>query len=113
MTRILLSGFALLAVVLQVQPAHALPITSKNWAAPQFYMTGSTFPNDGTVKMSNCSASLVKFKGVSDTAQAIVLTNGHCTGGKGFGEHFLKPNEIHNHLQRNFRMGLLDQNGAQ
>jgi hypothetical protein len=113
MTRIFLSGFALLVVALHVQPAQALPITSKNWATPQFMMTGSTFPNDGTVKMSNCSASLVKFKGVADSAPAIVLTNGHCTGGKSLGEMFLKPNEIHNHLQRNFRMGLLNQEGAQ
>lgn len=113
MTRILLTAFALLVTVVHAQPAQALPINSRNWSAPQQFVMGSTFPNDGTVKMSNCSASLVKFKGVADTAPAIVLTNGHCTGGKAFGEHFLKPNEIHNKTQRSFRMGLLNQEGAQ
>ncbi len=113
MTRILLTSFALFAVVLQVQPAQALPINSSNWSQPQQFIMGGTFPTDGVVKMSNCSASLVKFKGVADTSQAIVLTNGHCVGGKAFGETFLKPNEIHNKTQRSFRMGLLNQEGAQ
>ena len=113
MTRILLTSFAFLLAALHVQPAQALPINSSKWtAAPQFIM-GSTFPTDGVVKMSNCSASFVKFKGVADSAQAIVLTNGHCVGGKSFGETFLKPNEIHNKTQRTFRMSLLNQEGGQ
>lgn len=115
MTRILLSVFALLTVALHVQTAQALPINSKNWTvkpAPLFMM-GSVFPSDGIVKMSNCSASLVKFKGVDETQSAIVLTNGHCVGGIDTFDQFLKPNQIHNRTQRKFRMGLLDQEGGQ
>lgn len=33
---------------------------------------------EGIVKLSNCSASLVKFEGTSDERKAIVMTNGHC-----------------------------------
>lgn len=116
MTRIFLAVFAVLTVALHVQTAQALPINSKNWTQPKLapqFMMGSTFPTDGIVKMSNCSASLVKFKGVVNDAMAIVLTNGHCVGGKSFGDHFLKPDEIHNRTARNFRMGLLNQEGSQ
>jgi hypothetical protein len=76
-------------------------------------MMEPTFPMDGIVAMSNCSASLVKFKGVSEDSAAIVLTNGHCTGAKSPGGMFLKPGEIHNKTKRNFRMSLLDQAGKQ
>lgn len=117
MTRFLLGLTALASIIFNVQPAHALPLTSKNWKAPAYtFALQSTFPVDAIVAMSNCSASLVKFKGVSDDASAIVLTNGHCTGGKNplnpF-QPFLKPGEVHNHVQRNFRMALLDKNASQ
>jgi V8-like Glu-specific endopeptidase len=36
---------------------------------------------EGVVKLSNCSGSLVKFRGMSDSHKALVLTNGHCLKG--------------------------------
>ncbi len=47
---------------------------------------------NGIVKLSNCSGSIVRFSGMPDTAKAIMMTNGHCTGGS-FGG-MINPNEI-------------------
>ena len=44
---------------------------------------------EGIVKLSNCSGSVVRFKGQPTTDQALVLTNGHCLGGR-----FMKPGEV-------------------
>ncbi len=47
---------------------------------------------NGIVKLSNCSGAVIRFSGMPDTAQAIVMTNGHCTGGM-FGG-MIEPNQI-------------------
>ncbi len=45
-----------------------------------------TYNFEGIVKLSNCSGSLVRFKGQPLTSKAIVLTNGHCVS-----RRFIKP----------------------
>ncbi|MEM7646288.1 MAG: serine protease [Pseudomonadota bacterium] len=46
---------------------------------------------NGIVALSNCSASVVHFKGQPLSSKAYVLSNGHCLGGFG---GFLKPGEV-------------------
>lgn len=38
---------------------------------------------EGIVKLSNCSGSLIRFKGQDLSAKGVVLTNGHCVGSWG------------------------------
>jgi V8-like Glu-specific endopeptidase len=46
---------------------------------PPAFAAGYDF--EGTVALSNCSGSLVRFEGQPESSQAYVLTNGHCYEG--------------------------------
>jgi V8-like Glu-specific endopeptidase len=83
------------------------PVDDLNFNPASFL---KTFQNDdydfeGIVKLSNCSGSLVKFEGQSDSAKAVVLTNGHCVSTGPFGG-FLKPGEVINNkkVKRDFKI---------
>jgi len=47
---------------------------------------------NGIVKLSNCSGAIIRFSGMPDSANAIAMTNGHCTGGM-FGG-MIEPNQM-------------------
>jgi V8-like Glu-specific endopeptidase len=57
-------------------------------AAPHAAAPAVTVSYAGTVALSNCSGSVIRFPGSADTDPALVLTNGHCleTGFPGPGE---------------------------
>jgi V8-like Glu-specific endopeptidase len=64
-----------------------------------------TYNFEGIVKLSNCSGSLVRFKGQPLESKAIVLTNGHCVS-----RRFIKPGtNIINQRDRR-RMKVADSN---
>lgn len=100
--------------VVQVEEAGAFPLTSPQpWVLEHsLQLLPNGFEYDGVVAMSNCSASLVRFKGASDDALALVMTNGHCVGGGLFGGGMLKPNEIYYNKQKTFSVSLLDRNAT-
>lgn len=51
----------------------------------------------GIVKLSNCSASLVKFETSQPTDKGIILTNGHCVGDMTKSGRMIRPNQfVHN-----------------
>lgn len=47
----------------------------------------------GIVKLSNCSASLVRYETSIDTDKAMILTNGHCTGSFTKSGNMPRPNQ--------------------
>ncbi|MFJ6724480.1 serine protease [Streptomyces sp. NPDC091281] len=57
-------------------PTAAAPRTADTAPAPAPAVRAVTLA--GTVALSNCSGSLVRFPNSLDTAPALVLTNGHC-----------------------------------
>lgn len=58
-----------------VKPAPAVnPLTARS----SFFKSNAAIDFEGIVKLSNCSGSLVAFKGAPKTNKAIVMTNGHC-----------------------------------
>ena len=57
---------------------------------------------NGIVKLSNCSASLIRFNNQPEDSQAYVLTNGHCL--KTFFGGFLQPGEVRYKESSNRRM---------
>ncbi|MET7680297.1 serine protease [Streptomyces sp. NPDC005423] len=61
----------------------------------------------GTVSLSNCSGSVIRFPGSADTAPALVLTNGHCleTG-------FPDPGEVITGQSSSRTFGLLNSAGS-
>lgn len=92
--------------------AWAFPITSSRpWNSVRIFFERG-FHVDGIVGMSNCSASFVRFKGVSDDAPGMVLTNGHCVGGGMFGGGMLQPGEVYYRKAKNFNLNLLDKSGS-
>jgi V8-like Glu-specific endopeptidase len=60
----------------------------------------------GTVALSNCSGSLVRFTTSQPTDPALALTNGHCYEGG-----FMEPGEVHVDEPSNRSMTLLDAAG--
>jgi hypothetical protein len=60
----------------------------------------------GTVALSNCSGSVVRFPDSVDTAPALVLSNGHCSS-------LLDPGVVITNRAANRPFGLLDASGAQ
>ncbi|MFJ2812322.1 trypsin-like serine peptidase [Streptomyces sp. NPDC087294] len=75
-------------------------------AAPQAAAVTVDFA--GTVSLSNCSGSVIRFPGSADTAPALVLTNGHCleTG-------FPDPGEVITGQSSSRTFGLLNSAGSQ
>jgi V8-like Glu-specific endopeptidase len=61
----------------------------------------------GTVALSNCSGSLVRFAASQPTDPAMALTNGHCYEGG-----FMEPGEVHVDEPSNRSMTLLDAGGG-
>ena len=51
----------------------------------------SQYDFEGIVKLSNCSGAIIRFEGQPDTANAYVLTNGHCIQKPG---GYLNPGEV-------------------
>lgn len=95
--------------------AFAFPLTStKPWnpstSVQIFYTNG--FAYDSVVALSNCSGSLVKFKAAPASALALVLTNGHCTGGSIFGGGMPNPGQVLYKKPQTFKMNLLRQDGS-
>jgi V8-like Glu-specific endopeptidase len=64
-----------------------------------------TYNFEGIVKLSNCSGALVIFNGMPDTANALVMTNGHCIQKPG---GFLNPGEVWINRPNNRAMRLFD-----
>jgi hypothetical protein len=60
----------------------------------------------GTVQLSNCSGSIVRFPDSLDTDPALVLSNGHCSS-------LLDPGVVITDRPANRPFGLLDSSGAQ
>lgn len=68
-----------------ISNANALPrITAQNknidFSALQLNFTDG-YDFEGIIALSNCSGSLVRFSQSKEDDKALVLTNGHCTGG--------------------------------
>jgi V8-like Glu-specific endopeptidase len=83
-------GAALFALVLAgagAAPAVAAPASAPTAPAPKT-ATIQAVDFAGTVALSNCSGSVIRFPNSADTDPALVLTNGHCleTGFPGPGE---------------------------
>jgi hypothetical protein len=75
--KILLAALTILSATsaLAIGPAPEInPLVSRSRSNKIF----SNIDFEGIVKLSNCSASLVTFKGAPKTNKAIVMTNGHC-----------------------------------
>lgn len=105
-------GFLALLILVGISSAaFALPLTSSRpWRDSGVRVEFDRgFHYDGIVALSNCSASFVRFKGVSEDAPGLVLTNGHCVGGSS--GSFLQPGEVFYQKPRNFSMRLLDRSG--
>ena len=62
----------------------------------------------GTVKLSNCSGSLVRFLNSKETDKALVLTNGHCTTRDG---GYLAPGEFKNRISSTRKFEVLSRVG--
>jgi hypothetical protein len=92
----------------RVDLAHAFPLTSSQaWQQPMsLELVQPGFDTNGVVAMSNCSASFVRFKGSSDDAKGLVLTNGHCIRSP-FGG-MLQPGEVVYQQPQVFQLRLLD-----
>lgn len=83
-----------------VQPASAAP-------APAPAAAAVTVDFAGTVSLSNCSGSLVKFPSSASTDPGLVMSNGHClTSG------FLDPGEVVVNSASTRTFGLLNSSGT-
>ncbi|WP_225826898.1 S1 family peptidase [Streptomyces naphthomycinicus] len=77
MNKPLLAALSSLAIAgLGATPAIAAPHTAVKAAAP--HAAKATVDFAGTVSLSNCSGSVIRFPNSADTDPALVLTNGHC-----------------------------------
>lgn len=63
---------------------------------------------EGIVKLSNCSGSLIRLSGQPMTANALVLTNGHCFTSGVFGGGMPKPGEVITNLTVKRNMKIYD-----
>jgi V8-like Glu-specific endopeptidase len=100
MNKPLLAALSSLALAgLGAAPAVAAPPTAKAAAV--------TVNFAGTVSLSNCSGSVIRFPNSADTDPALVLTNGHCleTG-------FPDPGEVITGQSSSRTFGLLNANGG-
>ncbi|MFI9807162.1 trypsin-like serine peptidase [Streptomyces sp. NPDC052301] len=100
MNKPLLAALSCLAMAgLGATPAVAAPHTAKAAAV--------TVNFAGTVSLSNCSGSVIRFPNSADTDPALVLTNGHCleTG-------FPEPGEVITGQSSSRSFGLLNASGS-
>ncbi|WP_225811888.1 S1 family peptidase [Streptomyces spinosus] len=90
-------------------PAMAAPhTTAPHTTAPHSAKAAAvTVDFAGTVSLSNCSGSVIRFPGSADTDPALVLTNGHCleTG-------FPAPGEVITGQSSSRTFGLLNSAGT-
>lgn len=73
--------FMVAVMFLSVNSAFATrqaPLINPLEARTELFPLISNIDFEGIVKLSNCSGSLVTFKGAPKTNKAIVMTNGHC-----------------------------------
>lgn len=76
--------FTALVAMIAFQNVYALPVGSFDALNNFDKEVPALDPNydfNGIIKLSNCSGSIIRFSGMPDTAKAIAMTNGHCTGG--------------------------------
>ncbi|MEU0007081.1 serine protease [Streptomyces sp. NPDC006314] len=100
MNKPLLAALSSLAIAgVGAAPAVAAPHTAKAAAV--------TVNFAGTVSLSNCSGSVIRFPNSADTDPALVMTNGHCleTG-------FPSPGEVITGRSSSRSFGLLNSSGA-
>ncbi|MFG2354051.1 serine protease [Streptomyces sp. NPDC048521] len=100
MNKPLLAALSSLAIAgMGAAPAVAAPHTAKAAAV--------TVDFAGTVSLSNCSGSVIRFPNSADTDPALVLTNGHCleTG-------FPEPGEVITGQSSSRSFGLLNSAGT-
>ncbi|MEV7981756.1 trypsin-like peptidase domain-containing protein [Streptomyces sp. NPDC086519] len=100
MNKPLVAALASLAITgMGVAPAVAAPRTAKAAAV--------TVNFAGTVSLSNCSGSVIRFPNSADSDPALVLTNGHCleTG-------FPSPGEVITGQSSSRTFGLLNSSGT-
>lgn len=76
-------------------------------AAPHTHAAKATVSFAGTVSLSNCSGSVIRFPNSADSDPALVLTNGHCleTG-------FPDPGEVITGQSSSRSFGLLNSSGT-
>ncbi|ANP49132.1 hypothetical protein J2Z21_002269 [Streptomyces griseochromogenes] len=76
-------------------------------AAPQAKAPRATVDFAGTVSLSNCSGSVIRFPNSADSDPALVMTNGHCleTG-------FPSPGEVITGQSSSRSFGLLNSSGS-
>ncbi|MGQ4384291.1 S1 family peptidase [Streptomyces sp. SAS_270] len=76
--------FALVITGAGMAPAVAAPVSAPAAVKADVRPAAATAPTlkavnfAGTVSLSNCSGSVVRFPGSADTDPALVMTNGHC-----------------------------------
>ncbi|MFF4311973.1 trypsin-like peptidase domain-containing protein [Streptomyces sp. NPDC001507] len=100
MNKPLVAALASLAITgIGAAPAVAVPQTAKAAAV--------TVNFAGTVSLSNCSGSVIRFPNSADSDPALVLTNGHCleTG-------FPEPDEVITGQSSSRTFGLLNSSGS-
>ena len=77
---------AIVLLILITSNSYALPKAPfdalKSKVEPPLSSTFLEYDYEGIVKLSNCSGSIIRFKNQSIDDHAIVLTNGHCLGGR-------------------------------
>ncbi|MBY8841763.1 serine protease [Streptomyces sp. SP2-10] len=79
MNKPLLAALSSLAIAgLGATPAIAAPHTAVKTAPHSAQAVKATVDFAGTVSLSNCSGSVIRFPNSADTDPALVLTNGHC-----------------------------------
>ncbi|MEU0334712.1 serine protease [Streptomyces sp. NPDC006193] len=108
MNKPLLAALSSLALAgLGATPAVAAPRTAAEATAPHPAGAAVTVDFAGTVSLSNCSGSVIRFPNSADTDPALVLTNGHCleTG-------FPDPGEVITGQSSSRTFGLLNSAGS-
>ncbi|EST32180.1 trypsin-like serine peptidase [Streptomyces roseochromogenus] len=79
MNKPLLAALSSLAIAgLGASPAVAAPHTAATATATATAKPKATVDFAGTVALSNCSGSVIRFPNSADSDPALVLTNGHC-----------------------------------
>ncbi|MCX5061086.1 serine protease [Streptomyces sp. NBC_00452] len=99
-------GAALFALVMAgagAAPAVAAPVSTNDTATPAVKAVNFA----GTVSLSNCSGSVIRFPNSADSDPALVMSNGHCleTG-------FPEPGEVITGQSSSRTFGLLNSSGS-
>jgi len=108
MRKPLVAAFIALAIAgAGAAPAVAAPVSASTTETKAAAPTLQAVSLAGTVALSNCSGSVVRFPNSLDTDPALVLSNGHClTSG------FLDPGEVLTNQTSTRTFGLLNSAGT-